>query len=159
MFLSSVQPFLQDGASPEDSYRLSLAAIHERAVTDAVASAAPNRILGQPAPPVHAEEANLPRPFRSALAQLRSGFSSAMGDYLFRIGRLPSPICPECNTAEHTVPHLFSCTAHPTDLCPADLWERPREVAVFISSLPSFDHLPALPCCIQVILGRAVYLF
>ena len=52
---------------------------------------------------------------------LTASFILAMGDYLFRIGRLPSPMCPECNTAEHTIPHLFSCTAHPTDPCPADL--------------------------------------
>ena len=75
----------------------------------------------------------------------RTGFSSAMGDYLHRINRVPSPLCPECSAEDHTVLHLFSCAAHPTDLCPTDLWERPREVAPFLSSLPTFAHLPALP--------------
>ena len=68
-----------------------------------------------------------------------------MGDYLFGIGRLASPLCPECEVAEHTVQHLLSCPANPTRLCPDDLWWRPREVASFISSLSSFTHLPALP--------------
>ena len=144
-FLPIVQPYLQDGATPEESYRESLGDIHRRAVADAIAAARPNRVLGQPPPPVSAEEKDLPRHFRTTLAQLRSGFSSAMGDYLHRIGRLPSPLCPECGTTDHTVQHLFRCSAHPTNLCPADLWERPREVAHFISSLPSFVHLPALP--------------
>ena len=52
---------------------------------------------------------------------------------------------PECGAADHTVPHFFDCATRPTDLCPADLWERPRKVARFISSLPYFTHLPALP--------------
>ena len=144
-FFNSVQPYLQDGATPVDSYRRSLGSIHREAVADAIASIAPNRVLGRPPPPINPEEKDLPRPVRTTLAQLRSGFSSALGDYLYRIGRQPSPLCPECDSAEHSVQHLFTCAAHPTDLCPADLWERPREVAGFISSLPSFAHLPNLP--------------
>ena len=50
---------------------------------------------------------------------------------------------PECGAADHTVPHIFSCTTRPTDLCPVDLWERPREVARFIFFLPFLAHLPA----------------
>ena len=144
-FLPSIQSHLQDGVTPEDSYRQSLAEIHRGAVADAIQSAAPNRVLGHRAPPVSAEEKSLPRHIRTTLAQLRTGFSSAMGDYLHRIGRAPSPLCPECGTEDHSVPHLFTCPARPTDLCPADLWRRPREVAHFLSTLPSFAHLPALP--------------
>ena len=144
-FLQSILPYLEDGSTPEDSYRQSLADIHRSAVADAIAAYAPNRVLGQPPPPVSAAEKSLPRHLRTTLAQLRTGFSSAMGDYLYRINRVPSPLCPGCSAEDHTVLHLFSCAAHPTDLCPTDLWERPREVATFLSSLPTFAHLPALP--------------
>ena len=119
-------------------------AIHEGAVADVIASIDPSWVLGQHLPPVDVREKLLPRPFRTTLAKLRSGFSSAMGDYLFGIGRLSSPLCPECGAADHTVPHIFDCASRPTDLCPADLWERPREAARFISSLPTLAHLPAL---------------
>ena len=123
----------------------SLAENHRRAIADAIAPTAPNRLLGQPPPPVSAEERSLPRHFRTTLALLRCGLSSSMGDYPHRIGRLHSPLCPGCDTADHTVQYLFSCTTYPTDLCPADLWMRPRELASFLPSVPSFVHLPVLP--------------
>ena len=104
----TVQPYLEDGVTPEDSYRQSLADIHRRAVADAIASYDPNRVLDQPPPPVSAEEKSLPRHTRTTLAQLRTGFSSALEEYLHRIGRAPSKLCPECGAADHTVPHLFS---------------------------------------------------
>ena len=47
-FLPIVQPYLQDGATPEESYRESLGDIHRRAVADAIAAARPNRVLGRP---------------------------------------------------------------------------------------------------------------
>ena len=144
-FLPAVQPYLQDGVIPEDSYRQSLAENHRRAIADAIPPTAPNRLLGQPPPPVSAEENSLPRHFRTTLALLRCGLSSSMGDYPHRIGRLHSPLCPGCDTADHTVQYLFSCTTYPTDLCPADLWMRPRELASFLPSVPSFVHLPVLP--------------
>ena len=144
-FLPSVQHHLLDGITPEDSYRVSLRAVHGEAVADAIASAAPNRVLARIPPSVDPSEKQLPRPYRTSLAQLRSGFSSAMGDYLHRVNRLPSALCPECGVAEHTVRHIFECPAHPSDLRPADLWERPCEAAGFIASLPAFAHLPPLP--------------
>ena len=49
-FLPSIQSHLQDGATPEDSYRQSLAEIHRGAVADAIAASGPNRVLGQPPP-------------------------------------------------------------------------------------------------------------
>ena len=150
-FLPTVQDHLLDGVTPDTSYRDSLRAIHSGAVADAISSAAPNRVLDRAPPPVDPSEARLPRHYRTSLAQLRSGFSSAMGDYLFKVHRRTSPVCPECSGDEnteqfdHTVRHLFSCQTHPTDLRPVDLWDRPCEVANFISTLPSFSHLPPLP--------------
>ena len=144
-YILSFQPSLVDGATPEDSYRQSLVDIHWSAVADAIASYDPNRVLGQPPPPVSAEEKSLLRHTQTTLTQLMTGFSSTMRDHLHRIGRLPSPLCLECSEVDHTALHLFSCLARPTDQRPTDLWERPREAATFLSSLPSFAHLPALP--------------
>ena len=78
-------------------------------------------------------------------SQLRSGFSSAMRDYRHGIGAEPIPECPECADPCHSVPHLFSCPARPTDLSVGDMWERPLEVARFLLSVPSFSHFPELP--------------
>ena len=41
-----------------------------------------NPVLGRSAPPIHAAESRLLRAHRSALAQLRSGFSSFLNSYL-----------------------------------------------------------------------------
>ena len=144
-FLPSVQPFLQDGSTPDSTYRSSLNAIHSGAVADATAAAAPNRVLGRAPPPVDSEEVLLPRHYRTTLAQLRTGFSSAMGDYIAKINSTETPPCPECGEGEHTVSHLFDCGTRPTHLSAVDLWERPRQVADFLSSLSAFAHLPPLP--------------
>ena len=55
-FLQMVQPYLQDGVTPEDSNRQSLTEIHRGAIADVIASAVPNRVLAQPPSPVSAEE-------------------------------------------------------------------------------------------------------
>ena len=119
-------------------------AMHERAVADTIALIDPIRVLGRRPPLVDVGEKLLPRLFRTTLAQLRSGFSWPMGDYLFRIGRLPSPLCPSVALPTTRCPTSSTAPPPPTDLCPADLWERPREVARFISYLPSLAHFPAL---------------
>ena len=54
--LQTVQPYLEDGVTPEDFYTQTLADIHRRAVANAIASYKPNRVLDQPPPPVSAEE-------------------------------------------------------------------------------------------------------
>ena len=67
-FLPAVEPFLQDRATPEDSYRQAPAEIHRRSIAGAIAAQSPNRVLGRPPPPIDAEEKNLPRRFRTTLA-------------------------------------------------------------------------------------------
>ena len=84
----------------------------------------------------------LPRPYRSTLSQLRSGYCSKLQSYLHRVGRAPTPACPDCGSAPHTTEHLFSCPESPTDLAPADLWTAPLQAAQFISSIPAFSDLP-----------------
>ena len=45
-FLPAVQPYLKDGVIPGSSYRQSLAENHRRAIADAIAPTAPNRLPG-----------------------------------------------------------------------------------------------------------------
>ena len=105
-FFPTVHLYLQDGVTLVYSFRQSLAENHRKAITDAIAPTAPNRVLRQPPLPVSAEEKSLPRHFRATPAHFRSGFSSAMEDYLHRIGRLTSPLSPECGTVVPVViPH------------------------------------------------------
>ena len=140
-FRPSISAHLIDGITQPDSYRESLRRVH----SDAVAALSLNRLLGVSPPAVSASERRLHRAHRTTLSQLCSGFSSAMRDYRHRIGAEPTPECPECTDPCHSVPHLFSCPARPTDLSVGDMWERPLEVARFLLSVPSFSHLPELP--------------
>merc|ERR1712074_130121 len=93
-------------------------------------------------PEVADEETSLPRPYRTKLAQLRSGYCSSLNDYRERVGWARSGLCPQCNQAPHTVPHIFSCPSRPVSLTPLDLWVRPRAVAEELLSFPPFDLPP-----------------
>ena len=143
-FRPSISAHLIDGITQPDCYRESLRQVHSDAVAATIAALSPNRLLGVSPPAVSASEQRLPRAHRTTLSQLRSGFSSAMRDYRHRIGAEPTPECPECADPCHSVPHLFSCPARPTDLSVGNMWERPLEVARFLLSVLSFSHLPEL---------------
>ena len=144
-FLPSVAPFLSNGTLPPNSYKSTIQSLHTSAVASSVTSRPHNRVLAVPAPPISEEEQSLPRPFRSALSQLRSGFSPALMSYREEVGWSPDALCPWCRGAPHTTVHLFNCPSHPTSLTARDLWDRPRSVAEFLSSLPHPFSLPALP--------------
>jgi len=145
-YLESVRPFLTDNTTPSDQVSLIQQEIHTKAVQDAILSTPPNRVLDDAAPEISPEERTLPRAYRTTLSQLRSGHCIALNDFQAAIGRTPDPSCPECGSGDtHSVTHLFSCPARPTELVPRDLWERPVQTALFLSTLPSFVYLPALP--------------
>ena len=145
-FLHEVDQFLVDGVTPPDLYNDAKNRIHANFALRAINTRGNNNILQAPHPPSHISERELPRKTRSAINQVRSGFSSSLNSYLVRIGRVDLPSCPQCKAGDHTSVHLFECTSHPTNLQPIDLWRRPSDTATFISSLPSFSHLlPPIP--------------
>jgi len=114
-------------------------AIHHTAVEKSIRARGTNRVLGTPAPTISEEEEGLSRKTRRTLSQLRSGFCPALEDYRHRIGLSTNNLCPCCRQGEHSVQHLFECSAHLTDLEPLDLWTRPAETAEFLRTLPFFD--------------------
>ena len=67
--------------------------IHTRAVEEAIEARKPNRVLGAPAPDVSDfDERDMSRRERTTLAQLRTGFCSALNGYLHDIGASDSPL-------------------------------------------------------------------
>ena len=106
----------------------------------------PNRVLQEPAPQISHEELILPRAYPTTLSHLRSGHCIALIDYRAAKGLTRDPSCPAYGSGDpHTVPHLFSCPADPTELVARDPWERPVQATRFLSSISSFHHLSALP--------------
>ena len=143
-FLPDVDPYLVDGTIPPHTYKAVLKSLHTAKVANTLTSRDPNRVLQIPPPPIGEEESSLPRPYRTTLSQLRSGFCRSLNSYQVRIGTTNNPLCPSCDEEPHTTQHLFTCPSHPTFLTPRDLWERPGLTSEFLSSLP-FLNLPPLP--------------
>ena len=139
-----VEPHLVNNAVPADAYKTTVDQIHTRVVEEALSRSSNNRVLGARAPRIDPSETSLSRPTRAVLAQLRSGHCAKLQDFQHRIGSSVSDQCPECQSSTDSVAHIFSCPSHPTNLTPMDLWRRPREVALFLSSLQAFSHLPAI---------------
>ena len=139
-FSDQVNDLLVDGCITD--IKIARKIIHTRAVRAAIDSRRPNGVLSDSAPDVDVAELDLPRGARTTLAQLRSGYSSALNSFKHRIGLAPTDVCPCCRQTEHTTPHLFSCPARPTNLSPIDLWQRPGEVMEFLTTWPCFDRIP-----------------
>ena len=118
-------------------------AIHEGAFADAIASIDPSRVLGRQPSPVDVGEKLLPRPFRTTLAQLRSGFSSAWATTSSELvgfslryapsAALPTTRCRTFSTAPHVPPTYAQLTSgsdpgrwHASSLpCPTSPTSRP----------------------------------
>ena len=139
-FSDQVNDLLVDGCITD--IKVARKTIHTRAVRAAIGSRRPNGVLSDSAPDVDVAEMDLPRGTRTSLAQLRSGYCSALNSFKNRIGTSPTALCPCCRQAEHTTQHLFSCPAHPTSLSPLDLWLRPRETADYLIDWSCFDRIP-----------------
>jgi len=80
---------------------------------------------------ISASETELPRPVRTALAQLCSSYCRQLNSDKAVIFPGMLDLCPECGVAPHTVAHLFDCVKHPTELTVRDLWDQPAETADF----------------------------
>jgi hypothetical protein len=144
-FLDVVSPHPVDGIIPEASYKRIRNKIHTTAVQNYIQSAAPNRLLGVRPPEVSRSEETLPRIYRRILAQLRDDRCSSLQTYQYFIKKANDDICLHCHLAPETVLHLFSCAANPTHLNVLAMWQIPVEAARFLSTHPSFSHLPPLP--------------
>ncbi|KAH7711067.1 putative reverse transcriptase - house mosquito [Aphelenchoides avenae] len=109
--------------------------LHTTAVETSAPFLATNVVLGGRPPPVSNAEKTLPRKTRAKLAQLRSGYCRGLKSYVARIDPTTADACPHCDGTPHDTAHLFNCPAHPTDLKPIDLWNKPAEAAAHVIPL------------------------
>ena len=139
-----VEPHLVNGVLPPSTFKTSIGLIHSAVVQETLRKRSNNRVLGTQAPKIHPSESSLSRPTRAVLAQLRSGHCSKLRDFQHRIGKSADDLCPGCFLHQDSVSHVFDCPSRPTGLNPVDLWNQPREVALFLSSIPAFNQLPVV---------------
>ena len=74
-------------------------------------------------------EQTLLRKTRTILAQLRTGHSRILGQYLNRIDPTVCNHCHNCGHSPHDAHHLFDCPSKPTTLTVESLWTAPTETA------------------------------
>ena len=142
-FKDDLDGHLVNGSIPNGTYPATKKAIHTKFVSQAIGVQPPHPLLNSCTPVINDTEKSLPRHYRSTLSQLRSGHCASLTSYTHRIGKSDSATCPNCSLEDQTVLHLFNCTSTPTDLSVGDLWLRPKRVATYLSTHPSFD-LPSL---------------
>ena len=94
-----------------------------------------NRVLNIRPPSINDEETLLQRRQRTTLSHLRSGHCKLLNSYKKRLKQSDSSRCPDCGIEPHDVPHLFDCMAHPYDLSPVNLWDKPIETIRELSFL------------------------
>ena len=92
----------------------------------------PNKVLNARPPEIDSTEKTLPRPVRTGLARLRTGYSRILNSYVNRLDPDVEDKCPLCCHTPHDTAHLFQCPQNPTDLSVRDLWHKPAEVAEFL---------------------------
>ena len=101
-----------------------LQVIHISFVNRVIDNMTYNRVLNNRPPPINDEETPLSRRQRQ-LSQLGSGHCKLLYSYKKRLKLTDSSSCPNCRIDPHDVTHLFNCTAHPIDLSPVNLWDKP----------------------------------
>ena len=132
LFRDDIAHLVNEGGNNPASHKIGLKSLHTSAVQSYLASAPHNKVLNAPPPEIHPEEKSLPRRTRSLLCQLRSGYSTLLNSYMYRINRSATPKCPNCGQDDHDAVHLFNCRQNPTDLQILDLWQQPRRAAIFL---------------------------
>ena len=112
-----------------------LQALHTLFVNTAIGNMKDSRVLNSRPPSINDEETLLQRRQRTTLSQLRSGHCKLLNSYKKRLKQSDSSRCPDCGMDPQDVPHLFDCVAHPNDLSPVNLWDKPIETIRELSFL------------------------
>ena len=92
----------------KSSKKKGLKRLHTKAVGKSISQYGNNRVLGAKPPEINKKESKLNRRARTKLAQLRSGFSRIVNDYMSRIRDDVPNNCPNCNSTPHDVVPLFN---------------------------------------------------
>ena len=112
-----------------------LQALHTSFVNTSIGNMKDNRVLNSRPPSINDEETLLQRRQRTTLSQLRSGHCKLLNSYKKRLKQSDSSRCPDCGMDPQDVPHLFDCIAHPNDLSPVNLWDKPIDTIRELSFL------------------------
>ena len=80
-------------------------------------------------PTIATAEQTLPRKTSTILAQLRTGHSRILGQYMRRIYPTARNNCHDCRHSPRRTHHIFDCPSNPTTLTMESLWTAPTDTA------------------------------
>ena len=103
------------------SYNSAISSIHQDAVRTAIESSSSKLLNGRPSPIATARQ-TLSRKTITILAQLRTGHSRILGQYMKGIDPTARNHCHDCSHWSHGTHHLFDCPSNPTTLTVESLW-------------------------------------
>ena len=104
-FKPNILQYLAEEQLRNTIYKSAISSIHQDAVRTSIESSSSKRLNGRP-PPIATAEQTLPRKTRTILAQLRTGHSRILGQYMNRIDPTTRN---NCGHSPHDTHHLFDC--------------------------------------------------
>ena len=131
--MPNIQQYLAEEPLSNISYKSAISSIHQDAVRTAIESSSSKLPNGRP-PPIATAEQTLPKKARTILAQLRTGHSRILGQYMNRIDPTARNHCHNCGQFPHDTHHLFDCPSKQTTLTVESLWIAPTETVKHLNS-------------------------
>ena len=114
-FKPNIQQYLTEEPLSNTSYKSAISGIQHDVVRTAIESSSSILLIGRP-PPIATAEQTLPRKTRTILAQLCTGHSRILGQYMNRIDPTACNYCRNCGHSPHDTQHLFDCPLKLTTL-------------------------------------------
>ena len=127
-FRPNIQQYLAEEPLSSTRYKAAISSIYQDAVRTAIESSSSKLPNGRP-PPIATAEQTLPRKTSTIQAQLRTGHSRILGQYINRIDPTARNHCHNCGLSPHDTHHLFDCLSKPTTLTVESLWTALTETA------------------------------
>ena len=124
----NIQQYLTEEPLINTRYKSAIRRIYEDAVRTAIESSSSKLLNGRP-PPIAAAEQTLPKKTRTMLAQLRTGYSRILGQYMKRIDPTARNNCHICGHSPHDTHHPFDYNSKPSTLILESPWTAPTETA------------------------------
>ena len=127
-FEPNIQQYLAEEPLSNTSYKSAISSIHQDTIRTAIESSSSKLFNGRP-PPIATAEQTLSRKTRTILAQLHTGHSKILGQYMNRIDPTARNHCHNYGQSPHETHHIFDCHSKPTTLTVESLWTAPTETA------------------------------
>ena len=125
-FKPNIQQYLAEDPLCNTSYKSAISSIHQDTIRTAIESSS-SKLLNSRPPPIATAEQTLPMKTRTILAQLRTGHSRILGQYMYGIDPTARNHCYNFGQAPHDTHHLLDCPSKPTTLTVESLWTAPTK--------------------------------